>query len=69
MADGTLFGLDEIMAWARGEIRLKVRLPNGASDEMSVSEYCREYEIQERFRAYRLRPVLEREKDRTDDSA
>ena len=64
MADGTLFGLDEIMAWARGEIRLKVRLPDGASDEMSVAEYCREYEIQER-----LRPVLERERDRTDDSA
>jgi hypothetical protein len=69
MADGTLFDLDEIMAWARGEIRLKVRLPDGASDEMSVAEYCREYEIQERLRAYRLRPVPDRENGRTDDSA
>jgi hypothetical protein len=69
MADGTLFDLDEIMAWARGEIRLKVRLPDGASDEMSVAEYCREYEIQERLRAYRLRPVPDRENGRMDDSA
>ena len=38
MADGTLFDLDEVMAWARGEVRLRVRLPNGASDEMSVAE-------------------------------
>ena len=69
MADGTLFDLDEVMAWARGEIRLRVRLPNGASDEMSVAEYCREYEIQERLRAYRLKPVPRRERDRADDSA
>jgi hypothetical protein len=68
MADGTLFDLDEIMAWARGEIRLKVRRPDGASDERSVAEYCREYEIQERLRAYRLRPVPDRENGRTDDS-
>jgi hypothetical protein len=69
MADGTLFDLDEIMAWARGEIRLRVRLPDGASDEMSISEYCREYEIQERLRAYRLQPAPERERGRADDSA
>jgi hypothetical protein len=36
---------------------------------MSVSEYCRAYEIQERLRAYRLRPAAVRERDRTDDSA
>ena len=69
MADGALFDLDEVMAWARGEVRLRVRLPNGASDDMSVGEYCREYEIQERLRAYWLRPVTLRERDRTDDSA
>ena len=69
MTAGTLFDLDEVMAWARGEVRLRVRLPDGASDDMSVSEYCRAYEIQERLRAYRLRPVAVRERDRTDDSA
>jgi hypothetical protein len=68
MADGTLFDLDEVMAWARGEVRLRVRLPNGASDEMSVAEYCREYEIQERLRAHRLRPTPGRDRDRTDAS-
>jgi hypothetical protein len=69
MADGTLFDLDEVMAWARGETRLRVRLPNGSSDDMSIAEYCREYEIQDRLRAYRLRPIAPRERDRTDDSA
>ena len=69
MADGTLFDLDDVMAWARGEIRLRVRLPNGASDDMSVAEYCSEYEIQERLRAHRLRPAAVRERDRADDSA
>jgi hypothetical protein len=48
-----LVELDEALAWARGEKRMQVRLPDGLSLEMGVKEYCTEYETQERLRAHR----------------
>jgi hypothetical protein len=53
----TLVELDEALAWARGEKRMQVRLPDGASLEMGVKEYCTEYETQERLRAHRGAPT------------
>jgi hypothetical protein len=52
-----LVALDEALAWARGEKRMQVRLPDGASLEMGVKEYCTEYETQERLRAHRGGPA------------
>ena len=51
-----LVELDEALAWARGEKRMQVRLPDGASLEMGVKEYCTEYATQERLRAHRGEP-------------
>ena len=51
--DQTLITLDRALAWARGEIRIEVRLPNGSIEEMNVMQYRRECETQERLRAHR----------------
>ena len=48
-----LIDLEEALAWARGERRLQVRLPDGSFSEMSLVEYRRVCELQKRFRAYR----------------
>ena len=54
--DQAVIALDEALAWARGEIRIEVRLPDGRIQEMNVMQYRRECEIQERLRAYRGKP-------------
>jgi hypothetical protein len=51
-----LIELDEALAWARGETRIQVRLPDGTSSEMSVMQYRWTCEMQERLRAHRGRP-------------
>ena len=52
-----LIDINDALAWGRGEMRLQVRLPNGASSAMTITEYRREYETQERLRAHRGRSV------------
>jgi hypothetical protein len=51
-----LIELDEALAWARGERRMQVRLPDGTSAEMSVIEYRSAYQTQERLRPHRGKP-------------
>jgi hypothetical protein len=41
--------LDKALAWARGEIRIEVPLPDGSIKEMNVMQYRRECETQERL--------------------
>ena len=68
MIEPNLIDINDALAWGRGEMRLQVRLPNGASSAMTVMEYRREYEMQERLRAHRGRSArmqnreLERDK-------
>ena len=53
MPDKILIDLDKALAWARGETRLRVRLPDGSFSEMSLVEYRRVCEMRKRLRAYR----------------
>ena len=68
MIETNLIDINDALAWGRGEMRLQVRLPNGTSSAMTVMEYRREYEMQERLRAHRGRSArvqnreLERDK-------
>ena len=55
--ENNLIDINDALAWGRGEMRLQVRLPNGASSAMTIMEYRREYEMQERLRAHRGRAV------------
>ena len=48
-----LIDLEDALAWARGERRLQVRLPDGRFSEMSLVEYRRVCELHKRLRAYR----------------
>jgi len=52
----TVIALEEALAWARGEIRIEVRLPDGRIERMNVMQYRRECEICDRLRAYRGNP-------------
>ena len=52
-----LIALDTALAWARGEIRIEVRLPDGRLQEVNVMQYRRECELQERLRAHRGKPL------------
>ena len=56
MSDKILIELDEALAWARGERRLEVYLPDGSWCEMSVRQYQDACETQERLQAHRGRP-------------
>ena len=56
MPNKILIELDEALAWARGERRMEVRLPDGTSAEMSVIEYRSAYQTQERLRPHRGKP-------------
>jgi hypothetical protein len=51
--------LDEALAWARGERRLEVYLPDGSWSEMSVRQYQEACETQERLQAHRGRSELQ----------
>ncbi len=48
-----VIALDKALAWARGEIRIEVTLPDGNIREMNVMQYRRECETQERLRGSR----------------
>ncbi len=37
--DKILISLDDACAWARGEITIRIRFPNGVSSEVSMQEY------------------------------
>ncbi len=56
MPETILISLDEALAWARGKIRLQVRLPDGTSAEMGVMQYRTLCETQERLCAHRAKP-------------
>ena len=56
MQNPTVIALEEALAWARGEIRIEVRLPDGRIEQMNVMQYRRECEICDRLRAYRGDP-------------
>ena len=51
-----LIELDDALAWARGDRRLQVRLPDGTSSEMGVMQYRSTWEMHERLRAHRGHP-------------
>ena len=51
---------DEALAWARGERRLQVRLPDGTLSEMGVMQYRWTCEMHERLRAHRGNPEAAR---------
>jgi hypothetical protein len=51
-----LIELDEALAWARGEGRLTVRLPDGTLSEMGVMQYRMTWAMHERLRAHRGKP-------------
>jgi hypothetical protein len=53
-----LIELDEALAWARGERRIQVRLPDGTMSEMSVMQYRWTCEMHERLRAHRGNPEV-----------
>jgi hypothetical protein len=48
--------LDDALAWARGDRRLQVRLPDGTLSEMGVMQYRLTCEMHERLRAHRGNP-------------
>jgi hypothetical protein len=49
----TAIALDKALAWARGEIRIEVPLPDGSIQELNVMQYRRECETQERLHGSR----------------
>ena len=51
-----LIDLDDALAWARGDRRLQVRLPDGTLSEMGVMQYRSTWEMHERLRAHRGKP-------------
>jgi hypothetical protein len=53
VAGKVLIELDEVLAWARGDRRIQVRLPDGTSPEMGVMQYRLTWEMHERLRAHR----------------
>ena len=55
-AGKVLIELDDALAWARGERRLQVRLPDGTSSDMGVMQYRSTWEMHERLRAHRGKP-------------
>ena len=56
VAGKVLIELDEALAWARGDRRIQVRLPDGTSSEMGVMQYRLTWEMHERLRAHRGKP-------------
>ena len=52
-----VIALEKALAWARGEIRIEVPLPDGSVQELTVMQYRRECEIQERLYGYRGRTL------------
>jgi hypothetical protein len=63
MLETNLIDINDALAWGRGEMRLQVRLPNGAFSAMTVTEYRREYEMQERLRAHRGKPARAQDRE------